>query len=506
MADEKHQVPVVIERRYDATIAGIVYTLQLVIIALALAFIVRAFFVEAFRIPTGSMAETLSGAHYHIRCDMCGFKYDLGHDSNITPKAKCPNCQRQESDVAQTRPSNGDRIFVMKSIYQFTAPKRWDVVVFRNPNDPTENYIKRLIGNPDEKLELIDGDVYIDGVIQRKPEHVQDELWVSIFNSDYQPYIGHGGSLPEDSVKGQFSWEVPFANGEGSQWQIDPKKPSDFKLNSAPGQLHTLSFDSSEGEKFRSTYAYNNSSRFRNPPLCSDLKIEFYADVPKGEPFRVGAVLSKYGRDYRASVDGSGLMLIERFERDRFEELARPKISASVSGKVRIKFANVDHLLVFEVDDRKLVFDLGKNPDAAGIRMSEPDADGQEMLEAVPVVSIVATGDVGVSRVSIFRDIYYIDGIRARPGKPFEIGADEFFVCGDNSPDSYDSRLWASEGDGNNGKKYRQGIVPREYLVGKAFFLYWGNAFKPFENTLPLIPNFSEVKRIYGGKAVVNKQ
>ena len=86
------------------------------------------------------------------------------------------------------------------------------------------------------------------------------------------------------------------------------------------------------------------------------------------------------------------------------------------------------------------------------------------------------------------------------PDNPFLLGPDEFFVCGDNSMDSFDSRCWASDGKGNNHKTFSQGVVPREHLVGKAFFLYWGDAFRPFENTLPLIPNFSEMKRIYGGE------
>jgi signal peptidase I len=400
----------------------------------------------------------------------------------------------------------------MKSIYQFTAPKRWDVVVFRNPNDPTENYIKRLIATPGEKLELIGGDVYIDRVIQRKPEHVQDELWVQIYDSEYRPYIGNGGSLDEDSADGQFSWEVPFVNGENSNWQIDLTGSDGFKVDGKPGDIHTLVFDSSDGEKFRAFYAYNNSSRYRNPPWCSDFKIEFYADFPDETVVRVGAVLSKYGRSYRGTVDGSGLMQIERFERDRFEELSRLKLSAAMSGKVEMKFANVDHLLIFEVGDQKLVFDLGKNPEAAGVRFSvlDPDADpnakDKKMIEVVPSISIVAVGKVGLSNISIFRDIHYINGIRALDGKPFEIGEDEFFVCGDNSPDSFDSRLWATEGEGHNGKTYRKGIVPRDYLVGKAFFLYWGDAFKPFENALPLIPNFSQTKRIYGGRAVNSSQ
>jgi len=48
-------------------------------------------------------------------------------------------------------------------------------------------------------------------------------------------------------------------------------------------------------------------------------------------------------------------------------------------------------------------------------------------------------------------------------------------VCGDNSPRSYDARAWMNANETNPRFKDRP-VVPRENLVGKAFFVYWAAA------------------------------
>ena len=65
-------------------------------------------------------------------------------------------------------------------------------------------------------------------------------------------------------------------------------------------------------------------------------------------------------------------------------------------------------------------------------------------------------------RIIIERDIYYCEvrGRRNRRGLS-ELGEDEYFVLGDNSPASHDSRSWDKPG------------VPAENLIGRAFFVFW---------------------------------
>lgn len=57
----------------------------------------------------------------------------------------------------------GDRIFGNRLAYLFSDPQRYDIVIFKYPDDETQLYIKRVIGLPRETVEIRDGKVYIDG-------------------------------------------------------------------------------------------------------------------------------------------------------------------------------------------------------------------------------------------------------------------------------------------------------------------------------------------------------
>ena len=113
-----------------------------------------------------------------------------------------------------------------------------------------------------------------------------------------------------------------------------------------------------------------------------------------------------------------------------------------------------------------------------------------------------------LSHIAIFRDIYYTSADGSEPGTGTQgnavvLGKDDFFMLGDNGPNSADSRWWNIKGRGNNGRFYREGIVPREYLVGKALFVYWPSGFRAFSrSSFGIIPDVGKMRLIYGGSNV----
>jgi len=67
-----------------------------------------------------------------------------------------------------------DRIIVSKISYVLGEPKRWDVVIFMEPGNHGRNFVKRVVGLPGEKVQLIAGEVYINGKHIEKPTHLRN--------------------------------------------------------------------------------------------------------------------------------------------------------------------------------------------------------------------------------------------------------------------------------------------------------------------------------------------
>jgi len=477
--------------------------------ALVMALLIIGFVVQPFIIPTGSMAETLKGLHFRQRCRQCGYRYDRNFESGeygftnnrspwghmTAPVSRCPSCGYYNDLGGPVDVARGDKILAIKCLYNFFEPKRWDVVVFKNPAQPSQNYIKRLVGRPGEAVEIIDGDIYINGEIARKPPKVQNELWMVVYDSKYVP------ALPEEPYFNNHEWEIPLQNYGSSQWKSLQNGMVSFELNSSGSRLHRLVYDTSRGNDFRATYAYDPVDDYELMPKCSDLKVCFEVEPGDGgDELLVGASLRKYQQCYKAQVSSSGRMYISRADGDSEEILSEQNIELPNGGPVEVEFSNVDHLLSFEVGFDKLEYDLGRSVKDAGKRRAEVE----------PEVEITGAGKLRVYNVGIYRDIHYTSKSHNRglpkgngvEGRPIKLKDDEFFVLGDNSPASLDGRWWPKRGIGNNAHSYSRGIVPRDYLVGKAFAVFWPSGYKPFKKfPLRIVPDVKQIRLIYGGSS-----
>lgn len=226
-------------------------TFQSIIIAFVLAFTFRAYVVEAFVIPTGSMAPTLLGAHFPMTCEQCGYQWevDAGLKDMPTSVVPCPMCHFNNDLNLPRRPSAGDRILVQKYPYYFGAsqPRRWDVVVFKAPHVPDENYIKRLTGLPGEAIHISNGNIFVTPIarsgtradgrpqyefdrtgqnwrIARKTDPAENPHWETIQRTVWQP-VYHSQFLPSDGgvVKindsEQVRWRLPWIAEEPEYWR-----------------------------------------------------------------------------------------------------------------------------------------------------------------------------------------------------------------------------------------------------------------------------------------------
>jgi signal peptidase I len=85
----------------------------------------------------------------------------------------------------------GDRLAACKLL----QPRRWDILIFRLPSDPTINYAKRVVGLPGEKLEIRDGSVWINGARLEPPAAIRGIHYSPTIESHGQVYSGPG-SVP----------------------------------------------------------------------------------------------------------------------------------------------------------------------------------------------------------------------------------------------------------------------------------------------------------------------
>lgn len=97
---------------------------------------------------------------------------------------------RVPSESMEKTIMTGDRFFGNRLAYLFDAPERFDIVVFKYPDDESQLFVKRVIGLPGETVEIKDGKVYING----SETPLDDSFTPETPTGDYGPYVVPDGS------------------------------------------------------------------------------------------------------------------------------------------------------------------------------------------------------------------------------------------------------------------------------------------------------------------------
>lgn len=549
-------------------------TLQSLIVAFVLAMAFRGFVLEGFIIPTGSMAPTLMGQHTLWHSPQTGYEFRVDASDDVL-RGRVGHGEVSIFDPMVSRPQRripsqspnaiatlnlkealalqrmGDRILITKAFYPFTDFERWDVVVFKNPTDPqgdSQNYIKRLIGLPGEKILLIAGDVFAGMVrsderelgavpnlngyqVQRKPEFVQRTVWQPLYHSEFIP-------IDPASLAGGF--RGPW---QGDHWQTERKEADQktvplrsYRCDSASPSV--LRWDSNRWplNDFTSYDMIGTQDAIFN---VADLRVAA-AIVPDQAGLATTLEIRAHQHVFQYSLNGNQAIVRYRPQADEAGWVGSDvkPIDLPPPGRVfNVEFWHVDQSMSIWIDGSKvaelnyewspadrLQFVTGKSVepwDQALNDLTRPD-----LYPPAAVTWSFSGSPVTMHHVRMDRDLFYqpalfnanlprrhptlepdrygglvVHGSPAcgtSPSKPAILDDDQYFMCGDNSPASSDSRLWGNPdpivavqiGDAS------PFVVNRKLMLGKAWAVYFPAPFRMTDDGVAFIPDFGRLRFI----------
>lgn len=369
--------------------------IEAVTMAIIMAVFLKYFIIEAYKIPTGSMQPTLMGATFD----------DSGKGIF-------------------------DRILVDKLSYHFRDPVRWEIVVFKYPLDRSKNFIKRICGMPDEELKIENGDLFARKDesepyrVLRRPRPIQREILKRLdmeCNWRVQP--------------GSKGWTVDGSElvAEGPGAAVFPRTSPYVK------DLHHDGYPGTMVSKLRRTARSSGEHHVGDLRIdgevearaeCTAVLFQFKEGTRHYEMTIPGPAAPDDARPSIHVSDGSQSSPIE--ERTEFAE---HPYRLRAGKNVDFGAQNLNDLLQLEVDGEVLV------------RMEIPAASDQRANITVRLEG----GGAEFEDLQAYRDIYYTSDRAAVSS--WKIGPEHYFMLGDNTQDSADSREWRLVGQrGSDGK------------------------------------------------------
>lgn len=514
-------------------------TVEAVVVAFLLAFLIRTFEAEAFVIPTGSMAPTLQGMHKDDKCPQCGHRFRTSASSESPDSADrgggrarrvvgrvCPMCRFPAGDGTTSPTFSGDRIVVAKFPYDYAEPQRWDVLVFKYPGDASMNYIKRLVGLPGEELRIDRGDVYTRTAgdqpwrIARKGPQKLQAMLQPVYDADFPaaklaeagfPPRWSGGGWDSDALATEFK-----TDGAGDAWlRYEHRVPSALVWNAIERQPG-YRVDPADAAPLLIADHYEYNDFYTEPPAnqyrvmavakhwVGDLGVQGQMTVG-GDSGVVTLELVEGGCRFQCRLnvaDGAAeLAIFDRSGAPVAEFHPAAKTSFRAGGR-KFCFVNADDRLDLWIDGKHVEFDAPTTYDQFQLPTQTPYTTAENRGDLSPVGLQASGCEVAVGRLKVLRDLYYIHGSHSRQRYLLDFDAAELaddvksrqILSDPNRWDVFkdaESAVYRIGPDqffmlGDNSPASKDGrlwtedmidnFVDRELLIGKALWVYWPHA------------------------------
>jgi signal peptidase I len=397
------------------------------------------------------MADTLRGAHREVVCVDCGHRFACAAEGRtVCTYAVCPNCGFAKNDLKNRPVIDGDRLLVAKSVFRWRSPRRWELVAFRYPQRSREVCVKRVVGLPGESVQIRDGDVYVDGEIQRKTIDRQRATAILVHDASRPPT---GKPTPRDRWQSDGSpsgWAYA-----GGRYVYSPRSDTTIdwleyrhwcRTPGEPGQTIAAPIANDQ------VYDQNRAQRAEYARPVHDVMLSFHLETAPGEG-RFAVRIHDGWEAFQAFIDP---------HRGRYE-VSRGAKAETILAKDALPYWGEQHHVEVSVFDRQFLLALDGRPLAR-----IPYIRGSlQVPGGIPVLAIGSAGlSAEIEDLRVYRDIFYTHpiGLMGRWGldEPVRLGRGEYCVLGDNSSISDDSRTWLPGP-----------AVPESLIVGKPFLVHF---------------------------------